>query len=295
MNAILALKNDTIVTPAGISTNVYDQFVAIHYGLIERIRDGARIGDGGHGDAAFLAWHREYILRFEQALQRIDSSVFLPYWSWESTNSSDTDSIFVNDFMGPMGTITDGYLSESPSTLNPNGWRVNLDLEQVSIGTRLTRDPFNSSSLTRIADAGRNSLGKTSFTGRNGFRRSLERPHGLIHITIGGHMAAMTSPNDPIFFLHHANIDRLWAKWQINNPGDTNYPSSTTRYGHALDDLMWPWDGGESRIQGNTLRDRRRDKMLPYLPGVDRNDNRRPRDVLDIEALDYVYDDVRGS
>ena len=27
-------------------------------------------------------------------------------------------------------------------------------------------------------------------------------------------------PNDPIFFLHHANIDRLWAMWQDNNRAD---------------------------------------------------------------------------
>lgn len=42
--------------------------------------------------------------------------------------------------------------------------------------------------------------------------------HGLGHIYVGGEMAAGAgSPNDPIFFMHHANIDRLWAMWQDNN------------------------------------------------------------------------------
>jgi hypothetical protein len=29
-----------------------------------------------------------------------------------------------------------------------------------------------------------------------------------------GNMAVMTSPDDPLFFLHHANVDRMWAIWQ---------------------------------------------------------------------------------
>jgi len=103
---------------------------------------------------------------------------------------------------------------------------------------------------------------------------------------VGGHMLAMTSPNDPIFFLHHANVDRLWAKWQINHPGDSNYPT-TGNSGHALNDLMWPWDGGASST--NSAR------AQPFMPLVDATDLRRPRDVLDIEALNYTYDDVVGS
>ena len=36
-------------------------------------------------------------------------------------------------------------------------------------------------------------------------------PHNTVHNTIAGDMATMLSPRDPIFFLHHANIDRIWA------------------------------------------------------------------------------------
>lgn len=286
MNAILELKKKpATVTATGTPTNVYDQFVAIHDGVVGRT--GAAIGNGGHRGPAFCAWHREYILRFEQQLQIIDSDVFLPYWSWESGNASDTDSIFVDAFMGPRERITSGYLSETPNSFNPDGWRVNPSLDGNGSGTRLTRNSFSSSDLTQIADDGRNSLGQTPFTGTNGFRRSLESPHDRIHGRVGGHMTAMTSPNDPIFFLHHANVDRLWAKWQLNNPGDVNYPSTFGRVGHALNDLMWPWDGGASQTN--------RSRALPFLPPVNNTDLRRPRDVLDIEALDYTYDDAVGS
>src|SRR5262249_48570557 len=38
--------------------------------------------------------------------------------------------------------------------------------------------------------------------------------HNPVHSWVGGTMSRMTSPNDPVFFLHHCNIDRLWWMWQ---------------------------------------------------------------------------------
>lgn len=42
--------------------------------------------------------------------------------------------------------------------------------------------------------------------------------HNSAHVWVGGSMEPNTSPNDPVFFIHHANVDRLWAKWQLNHP-----------------------------------------------------------------------------
>jgi len=284
MNALLELKKKPAVTASGTSTNIYDQFVAIHQGIVDR-GTGTTRGNGGHRGPAFCSWHREYILRFEQQLQIIDPDVFLPYWSWESGNASDTNSIFVDEFMGPRQQITSGFLSETPNTFNPDGWRVDPRLDGNGSGTTLTRSSFSGIS-SAVASAGRNSLGRTSFTGTNGFRNSLEGAHNSIHVAVAGHMLAMTSPNDPIFFLHHANVDRLWAQWQLTHPGDSNYPT-TGNSGHALNDLMWPWDGGASST--NSAR------AQPFMPLVNATDLRRPRDVLDIEALNYTYDDTLGS
>jgi Common central domain of tyrosinase len=46
------------------------------------------------------------------------------------------------------------------------------------------------------------------------FQRNLEAIHGNVHNAVGGDMRTAHSPTDPVFYLHHANVDRLWARWQ---------------------------------------------------------------------------------
>jgi tyrosinase len=46
------------------------------------------------------------------------------------------------------------------------------------------------------------------------FQRRLEQVHNLVHEAVGGTMGGASSPADPLFFLHHANIDRIWANWE---------------------------------------------------------------------------------
>jgi tyrosinase-like protein len=62
--------------------------------------------------------------------------------------------------------------------------------------------------------------------------------HNRVHVWVGGSMIPMTSPDDPVFFLHHCNIDRIWAQWQQKYPA-SSYLGTT---GYSLTDLMWPWN-----------------------------------------------------
>ena len=57
---------------------------------------------------------------------------------------------------------------------------------------------------------------------------------------IFGTMAANSSPNDPVFFLHHANIDRIWNLW-LQRHGPVYAPESGGPFGHNLNDFMWPY------------------------------------------------------
>jgi hypothetical protein len=88
--------------------------------------------------------------------------------------------------------------------------------------------------------------------------------HNRVHNWIGGSMAIAYSPNDPVFWLLHSNIDRLWAQWQAANPNDSYDPETGAADGHNL-----------------------RDRMSPF--GV------TPESVLDHRALGYVYDTELGG
>jgi len=286
INAVLTLKNTT--GTSGIS--IYDEFVAIHWGV--RQLSGSQTTDGGHGNAGFLPWHREYILRFEQALQTVDSSVNLPYWRWGFGSASETNDIFVDDFMGPAGsgspvTVETGYFAESPNSFNPNGWSVHPDLDQDSHGTALQRNTTLDASLLPPASEMEKCLCKNNLKKFRPYLEGFTSPsgtHNFIHPWVGGHMSNSTSPNDPVFFLHHCNVDRLWAIWQIAHPGADDYdPPNNAPQGHQIDDLMWPWDGGASSTVSS---------LQSFLPTISSGDTRTPRNVLDTDSLGYTYDNT---
>ncbi len=77
--------------------------------------------------------------------------------------------------------------------------------------------------------------------------------HNMVHNWVGGDisqsdprtarrgtMRLSTSPNDPVFFLLHANVDRLWAAWQERHPGRT-YEPKTGHDGNNADSPMVPF------------------------------------------------------
>jgi tyrosinase len=82
----------------------------------------------------------------------------------------------------------------------------------------------------------------------DGFRNQVEgwepNPPGLhnrVHVWVGGDMGPATSPNDPVFYLNHCNVDRLWEAWLTRN-GRTYVPGpdeSADLRGHRLDDALY--------------------------------------------------------
>lgn len=59
--------------------------------------------------------------------------------------------------------------------------------------------------------------------------------HGLGHTYIGGDMSGVGT-TDPIFFMHHANVDRIWALWQDHNRQN---PDTAVDYGNPGFPHMW--------------------------------------------------------
>lgn len=54
----------------------------------------------------------------------------------------------------------------------------------------------------------------------NSFASALEGIHNSGHVWVSGLMGGIpTAPEDPVFWMHHAEIDRIWAEWQVASPG----------------------------------------------------------------------------
>jgi tyrosinase len=124
----------------------------------------------------FLAWHRWFLRQFEKRLQKLDPNVFVPYWDW------------IADPQIPAALSSPGLLA---------GWSV-------------TRDWVPSQMPSAAVLAGATTQKTFIF-----FQRMLESgAHAAVHIAVGGDMDSASSPADPVFWLHHANIDRIWAAWQ---------------------------------------------------------------------------------
>jgi tyrosinase len=186
-----------------------------------------------HGDAGFLSWHRAYLLDLERELQVVDPRVALPYWRFDKAAAQ----LFTVDFMG--ATHPSGFVQFRPG--HPlASW--------VTDGTPgILRTPqFNVRSAPPwpISEARTLGLG-TTFAA---FRSMEGNPHGSAHVSFRGFLFSPgTAPRDPLFFMLHCNVDRLWAKWQVTNqrhdPAVPQSFSNGIRPGHRLNDSMWPWNG----------------------------------------------------
>ncbi|HFJ9274460.1 TPA: tyrosinase family protein [Bacillus cereus] len=192
-----------------------------------------------HQSAMFLPWHRQFTRRFELELQKINPNVSIPYWDWTVDNSI-TSSIWSPTFMGAFAGLG-RQLGVHAFLPNKNQVKDAIDIT-----------PYDEAPWRHVT---------------NGFRSALEEIHNAPHNWVGGVMAGAGSPEDPIFWLHHSNIDRLWAIWQEKHPSFSYVPLSGTpgADGIGLDDPMHEFKIGET----NTIT---------------------PKDVLDHKSLGYEYD-----
>jgi tyrosinase len=105
----------------------------------------------------------------------------------------------------------------------------------------------------------------------NAFEPQLESaPHNPVHNLIGGEMANMTSPRDPIFYLHHANIDRLWHAWAL--PDGKGVPGTSNPYNASTSAPYW--EGSFTYASKLTVP-----RYKTYYPGwlnFDYSDNTKP-------------------
>ncbi|XP_068120013.1 tyrosinase-like [Hyperolius riggenbachi] len=252
------------------SVSFYDHMCFIHAYITAPFINGTRERSWinfGHESTGFLTWHRLYLMQFERQLQKClnNPSWGLIYYSWEYEDP--TECIFCrNDYFG----ATDHQGRIDPGSVLSH-WRMVCgglnypDSICVMSDCECERDKF-------IRQVGLTGFIKSTYTdveacmnlpidtpeynsaSVNSARNCFEgfwspgygygvTMHNAYHMFIAGTMALVpVACNDPLFYVHHANIDKFMEAYIVRNkitPAD--YPSDNYVYGHSGSSCIPPF------------------------------------------------------
>ncbi|KAJ3222240.1 hypothetical protein HDU81_010023 [Chytriomyces hyalinus] len=163
-----------------------------------------------HANAEFLVFHRAMLRRYEQALESVGWKGGLVYLDEGAVPTSwQTLDLFSSSYFGSMG---------SRGSCLPNGQFGRQSGYTVlgSDGTQKCITRCGSGNLWSAQLVARSSLAQS--TTYDEFRGDdTSNFHGSGHIVMGGQCDmgnSLWSPRDPLFYLHHAYVDKLYWKWQ---------------------------------------------------------------------------------
>lgn len=244
---------------------VYDQFV---------LRHANAIMSAIHRCPAFLPWHRRFIYDLELELQRVSGNpnLGIPYWNWPSGGAN--ASMWDDDLLGGDGDAggvvrTGPFRAGQWTVINSSGVPAGplmREFGQNGLPTLPTQAEINQVMAVTPYDTP-----PWSMNSNPSFRNQLEgwigpNLHNRGHVWVGGSMLPMTSPNDPVFFMNHCMVDKIWHEWQIRFPNQGYLPANGGPFGQNLTD---PMNNTPSGPVGS-----------------------RPIDVLNSVALGIEYDDA---
>jgi polyphenol oxidase len=181
-----------------------------------------------HNSWLFFPFHRWYLYFYERILGSLinDPTFAIPFWNWDAPRGMQIPSIFTN----PISSLYDPLRNSThqpPTIVDLNYDKDKDDLatnpsadEQIKINLALMYRQMISNNKTN-----RQFLGSPYRAGDEPFKGAgcIEHvPHTPIHIWTGHqnqlHREDMgifyAAGRDPIFYAHHANVDRMWYLWK---------------------------------------------------------------------------------
>jgi len=158
-----------------------------------------------HGSPLFLPWHRAYLYFFERALQDQVPGVTLPWWNWTSHRSDGMPPVFTRA-RTPQGSTNTLRSSAIQPAGRPPGGPARTNRAAGAPGAPPLPSPQQIHDVLALDDF-------------LDFQAQLEDIHNGVHVWVGGTMSDIaTAAYDPIFWSHHAMIDRVWRLWQLRHP-----------------------------------------------------------------------------
>ncbi|KAI0469858.1 hypothetical protein GGR56DRAFT_684258 [Xylariaceae sp. FL0804] len=232
LDAVLCMQSADNQTSTYQVQSRYDDFVALHIEMTPDV----------HWTGKFLPFHRNLIHLWEQDLATTCGyEGTLPYWDWTidavTTNETEflTSAIWnatygfggngaddgrTNSQSGADsggGCVTSGPFTQANynATFAQGGSTYDPHCLQRDISAEYITSACSSEKVGKLLNATTFDDFEYMIEGDIGADMSVTSVHGGGHLGTGGDMSnTYTSPSDPIFWLHHANIDRVWNSWQ---------------------------------------------------------------------------------
>jgi tyrosinase len=190
-----------------------------------------------HSSWFFLPWHRMYLFYFEQVIKAMIAKLGsqkdaddwnLPYWNYSDPANPDATKLPPAFYASTMPGLNNpsNPLYDGTRARGNNGKSVTVNASQTDL--KCLREPYFAKPsagggfgfcgpVTGFHHPATGGIGALDIT-----------PHGSIHGAVGGDMGFFSSAAlDPIFWIHHANIDRLWNVWLKRDPSHKNPPDAT--------------------------------------------------------------------
>jgi tyrosinase len=154
----------------------------------------------GQDENFFLPWHRMFVYYFETIIRQVsgNNAFTLPYWNYSVTGAN--RGVVPPQFRMPNDPLFKSlYVSKRNALAN----------QGKNIAQGQPDDPLSLISLAQCT------YGPSG--GKQGFNATLDGGlHGNVHVLTGNGQNMGSVPwaaGDPVFWMHHSNIDRLWASW----------------------------------------------------------------------------------
>jgi tyrosinase len=176
-----------------------------------------------HGEETFPSWHRAYLLEMETALRKADKElgndgdIGLPYWDW-----------IKNPSFPPI--IRKQFSELPPKFFQAQGAGASVALNRRNSDETIELNLRNANLKQLVDDC--LSVDEHWKHASTRWRRgsSIETPHNSLHVAIGYPMTTVAhAAFDPVFWLHHANVDRIHEAYLMRHPDSRQEFAATQR------------------------------------------------------------------
>lgn len=241
-----------------------------------------------HNRESFHPWHRAYLMHLEREMQNLEPKVTVPYWKFDEK----ADKVFTEQFIGKTLKVNPTPQERLQDITMPIIDHKNplYTYKDQTVWGPLTRsyhetDPADGKPYSAIADEEDVIRFSSEFIKWCRFEEG--RSHNQAHNSFNGRVVDIgKDPVDPLFFMMHGNVDRLWALWQQTydrydpnnvktypmpysfkgdrgddwadaNPNKLDRRASFYRVGsydlgNFADDELWPWGMHKEKDERNS-------------------------------------------